>query len=133
MDFSLDVSQDWLERRRELVAQASRKIRLKKKQEREELSEENSLLKEDRTRLMERISELETQAQAEGELKVGFCLAFCIVDVKSFDILLWDSLRYLCIIMESLLSLINDNYLISNSFDPTELHGHRHVHISLAS
>ena len=64
MDFSLEVSQEWLKRRRVMVAQASRKIRQRKKQEREVLSEENAKLKQERTALLGQISSLEQQVKA---------------------------------------------------------------------
>lgn len=59
MDFSLDVSEEWLNRRRELTAQASRKVRQKKKQEREVLLEENKDLRKEQAFYAMQISELE--------------------------------------------------------------------------
>ena len=71
MNFSLDVNVEALQRRREIVALASRKIRAKKKQEREDLNSENAALREERTRLLAQIEALETKIlNAPGDLRL---------------------------------------------------------------
>lgn len=64
MDFELDAAHEWLQRRRDAVNQASRKTRQKKKQEREELREQNAHLKQERVVLLGQISSLESAVNA---------------------------------------------------------------------
>ena len=67
MDFSVTVPQEWLQRRRSQVAEASRKIRAKKKKEEEELREENAKLRQERTALLNKITELEKTISSVSE------------------------------------------------------------------
>jgi hypothetical protein len=67
MDFSVTVPQEWLNRRRSQVAEASRKIRAKKKREEEELREENARLRAERTALLDKITELEKSIGSHAE------------------------------------------------------------------
>ena len=61
----MTVPKEWLSRRRSQVAEASRKIRARKRQEEEDLRSENAKLKEERSSLLNKITELE---KAIGEL-----------------------------------------------------------------
>ncbi|KAH9260967.1 hypothetical protein BASA81_000663 [Batrachochytrium salamandrivorans] len=61
MDFTLELSAEWLKNRRGLVAQASKKTRQKKKQEREDLLEQNQHLREERKQILDKLSELESE------------------------------------------------------------------------
>jgi len=65
MDFSVTMPEEWLQRRRMQVAEASRKVRARKKREEEELREENTRLREERTSLLSKITDLE---KAIGDL-----------------------------------------------------------------
>lgn len=61
MDFTLELPSEWLKNRRGLVAQASKKTRQKKKQEREELLEQNQHLREERKQILDKLSQLESE------------------------------------------------------------------------
>lgn len=69
-DFEISTSEDWLSRRRSQIATACRKMRLKKKQEEEELRSENLQLRDERRELLSKIEGLERQIhdgdQGEG-------------------------------------------------------------------
>lgn len=67
MNFSVTVPQEWLLRRRNQVAEASRKIRAKKKQEEAELREENQKLREERAAMLQKITDLETSISSLSE------------------------------------------------------------------